>query len=271
MNISTLSSVVFWPCDISFAADPYPDAFDLCQAGLTFNTEVNDDRVRIRPHYFHKLESSDTIKVAIFDNTTHVIKLLLLDEDGTVLDSADFAPVDATNYQVAQAPSLVGYEATKVMFAIYDENDGKIYGISDYHYIRESIAARIASVLITHGNAGFDYDYAHKTLSFQVRMPGVFNEGVPAEEIEVDDTIDTRYLLSSEVKKLRTLKVFPVPSHIHHQLSVILKCSSLSIVSKSWIQEEGYDVTRVAEGYQYLKGRVNLTEQGSTIRNVYKA
>lgn len=267
MEISKLSSVYFWPSDISFAPNPYPDVFDLCAAALTFNTEDKDKAVRDFKPYYHKLVGG-TYRVNIYDTTGHTFKLLAISPNGVVFGEIDFTTIAATNYHYAVF-SVTGWDP-KLMFAIYDVDDEKIYGVSDYHSISDT-AIHGRSLTLTCSNPGFVYNYLHTSSLVLLRIPAVFSGRTTAEDIETDDTIDTRYLLSSEVKSQRLLKVLPVPAHIHNQIAVALKCSSLVIAGKSWIQEESYRQDQIAEDFEYYYGRVNLTEQGSTIRNVYKA
>lgn len=269
-NVSPLSSIVFWPCVLEY--DDINDPIDVCTLAVTFNTENKDKAIRDFAPYFHKILKTDTITVAVdADTPANVIKLLAITEAGVATVIQTFAVVDGDYLSaVVSNTELDPFNGQKIYFAVWDDTTNTIDAVSDLTSILTTISGG-RSVVVDYQNSNYDYAGASKNTSFQVRLPAVFSLQTSPEEIESEEHADGNVVsLTSAIKSQRLLKLIPVPPHIHRQVKIALKCSSLQIRSKSWAQEEAYETPPINEDFEFAWGRVRLTEQGSVVRNVFK-
>lgn len=269
-RVSPLSSVVFWPCALAY--NDINNLIDVCALAVTFNTEDKNKAIRDFQPYFHKILKTDTITVALdADVPANVIKLLAITEAGVATVIKAFTVVNGDYLSaVVSTAELAAFDGQKIYFAVWDDTADTIDAVSDLTSVQTVIHGG-RSVVVDYQNSNYDYAGASKDTAFQVRLPATFSLETSPEEIESEEHADGNVVgLTSSIKTQRLLKLLPVPPHIHRQVKVAIKCTSLQIKSKSWAQEEAYELGIIHEDFEFSWGRVRLTEQGSMIRNVYK-
>jgi len=277
MVVSDLNPIQFWLTPLTAVAD-INNTIDLQSLGVTFNTRARNGAVIYRP-YFHLIQNDQAFPIGILvDDNTHDFILSGRNQDGTLWQNFNFVQVSGDHFRVdldfSLYPEIIN---TKKFFVVIDDTDDKIRAASDHQQFKSDIQR---SVLINYMNDDVPFLDILTGVQMQIRIPGTFVFEEEPETVETDSLSDGSVVeLTSEVKRTRLLQTEYMPDYMHRKLKYILKCKTKQIDGEVggeyWKQETPYEKdgapgpTDDKSVFEFRRGRVTLTLDGSIKRNVY--
>lgn len=155
----------------------------------------------------------------------------------------------------------------RVQFFIVNTDTDEDVAKSDCQSITDS---KKNTILLSYTNDEnvFGISYENQTPEFNLRIPATFfHQRFPGE----DEVMELSYLLltlNSTLRRQRLLETDYLPYYFHEKIILALQHQYVTIIDKSWVKQDGYEIAEGNRMYPEKRAKVWLGEKEFVQRNV---